>query len=73
MDTELRVIRLDSFSKTLGMGFRVGYVIAPKPVTEKLALYQEISSFPSTLVSVGILVFIEVFISSPDSRESGSD
>ncbi len=40
MDTE-RVVYLGSFSKTFAPGFRVGWVVAPHAVREKLVLAQE--------------------------------
>ncbi|XP_042205039.1 kynurenine/alpha-aminoadipate aminotransferase, mitochondrial-like [Homarus americanus] len=38
LDTEGRVLRFDSFSKTVAPGLRVGYVTVPKPIGEKLVL-----------------------------------
>ncbi len=40
-----RVIVLDGFSKTYAMtGWRIGYVIAPPEVTEKMGLYHQLTS-----------------------------
>jgi 2-aminoadipate transaminase len=41
MDTEGRVIYLSTFSKILSAGLRVGWVVAPKPVIEKLDLVKQ--------------------------------
>ncbi|XP_071549994.1 kynurenine/alpha-aminoadipate aminotransferase, mitochondrial-like [Panulirus ornatus] len=38
LDTEGRVLRVDSFSKILSAGLRVGYVTAPKPLAERLIM-----------------------------------
>ncbi|XP_066974732.1 kynurenine/alpha-aminoadipate aminotransferase, mitochondrial-like [Macrobrachium rosenbergii] len=44
LDTECRVIRLDSFSKTFGGGLRVGFAVGPKPLIEKLIFHQQAST-----------------------------
>ncbi|XP_064120114.1 kynurenine/alpha-aminoadipate aminotransferase, mitochondrial-like isoform X2 [Macrobrachium nipponense] len=44
LDTECRVIRLDSFSKTIGGGLRIGYAIGPKSLIEKLIFYQQVTT-----------------------------
>ncbi|XP_066966954.1 kynurenine/alpha-aminoadipate aminotransferase, mitochondrial-like [Macrobrachium rosenbergii] len=38
LDTESRVIRLDSFSKTVSAGIRLGYATGPKDLIDKLRL-----------------------------------
>ncbi|XP_068241237.1 kynurenine/alpha-aminoadipate aminotransferase, mitochondrial-like isoform X2 [Palaemon carinicauda] len=44
LDTECRVIRLDSFSKIIGGGLRTGFATGPEPLIEKLIFYQQMSS-----------------------------
>lgn len=56
IDTECRVIRLESFSKTLGAGMRLGYMTAPKPVLKVIlqllsAATLHSSSLPQVMVS----------------------
>ncbi|KAJ2082841.1 hypothetical protein H4R24_001299 [Coemansia sp. RSA 988] len=41
MDTDGRVIRLDSFSKVLAPGLRCGWVTAPRYITDKLQFHNE--------------------------------
>lgn len=41
MDVDGRVIRLDSFSKIISSGFRIGWVTGPKYLVEKLQLDQQ--------------------------------
>ncbi|KAJ2907748.1 hypothetical protein GGI21_003578 [Coemansia aciculifera] len=43
MDTDGRVIRLDSFSKILAPGLRCGWVTAPKYMTDKIQFHNETS------------------------------
>jgi DNA-binding transcriptional MocR family regulator len=59
MDTENRVIRLDSFSKLLCPGFRMGMVAGPPVFIEKYILLQEVMD----QVSVCRLYFL-LFLSS---------
>jgi 2-aminoadipate transaminase len=40
-DEEGRVIYLSSFSKTLAPGFRVGWLVAPEPLAEKIDLFKQ--------------------------------
>lgn len=48
MDTDGRVLRLDSLSKTMAPGLRLGWITAPSDFLDKYQLLQEISSqFPS--------------------------
>lgn len=42
MDVDGRVIRLDSFSKIISSGFRIGWVTGPKYLVEKLQLDQQV-------------------------------
>ncbi|XP_037785544.1 LOW QUALITY PROTEIN: kynurenine/alpha-aminoadipate aminotransferase, mitochondrial-like [Penaeus monodon] len=39
LETEGRVLRFDSFSKTIGPGLRVGYVTGPQELVEKICQY----------------------------------
>jgi 2-aminoadipate transaminase len=41
MDTEGRVMYLSTFSKILAAGLRVGWIVAPRPVVEKLDLVKQ--------------------------------
>ncbi|KAJ2143373.1 hypothetical protein GGH19_004185 [Coemansia sp. RSA 1807] len=43
LDTDGRVIRLDSFSKVLAPGLRCGWVTAPKYITDKIQFHNETS------------------------------
>ncbi|KAJ2800280.1 hypothetical protein H4R20_004121 [Coemansia guatemalensis] len=43
MDTDGRVIRLDSFSKVLAPGLRCGWVTAPRYITDKIQFHNETS------------------------------
>ncbi|KAJ1818881.1 hypothetical protein LPJ60_004083 [Coemansia sp. RSA 2675] len=43
MDTDGRVIRLDSFSKILAPGLRCGWITAPKYMTDKIQFHNETS------------------------------
>lgn len=49
MDTEGLVIYCGSFSKILSAGIRVGYVLAPKPVVEKIVVAKQISDVHTNL------------------------
>lgn len=51
IDTEGRVIRLDSFSKVLSSGMRVGWVTGPKPLVERLEYHIQSSSIHSSIIS----------------------
>ncbi|KAG7158718.1 Kynurenine/alpha-aminoadipate aminotransferase-like 2 [Homarus americanus] len=43
MDTDGRVLRFDSFSKTIGGGLRVGYVTGPEPLVRKILYHLHVS------------------------------
>ncbi|XP_065204007.1 kynurenine/alpha-aminoadipate aminotransferase, mitochondrial-like [Planococcus citri] len=45
MDTENRVVRFDTISKTIGAGLRTGYVTAPKEIIAKLDLVKGSSNY----------------------------
>lgn len=51
MDTDGRVIRLDSFSKMMSGGIRLGIVTAPKPVIEKLKNHMSSSNVHTSALS----------------------
>ncbi|KAG7813537.1 hypothetical protein KL921_001083 [Ogataea angusta] len=56
MDVEGRVVRLDSFSKVLAPGARLGWIVAQKPLLERFVRLHEVtiqtaSGFTQTLVS----------------------
>jgi kynurenine/2-aminoadipate aminotransferase len=44
LDTEGRVLRLDSFSKIVSSGFRLGWVTGPKTLVERIQLDQQVTS-----------------------------
>uniref|UniRef100_A0A1B6EA68 Aminotransferase class I/classII large domain-containing protein n=2 Tax=Clastoptera arizonana TaxID=38151 RepID=A0A1B6EA68_9HEMI len=51
MDTEGRVLRVDSFSKILSSGLRVGYVTGPLPLLRRMELHMQVSSMHSSGLS----------------------
>ena len=61
MDDE-RVVYLGSFSKTFAPGFRVGWVLAPHAVREKLTLAQESATLaPPVFSQFAISTYLEQF------------
>lgn len=50
MDTEGLVIYCGSFSKTLSAGLRVGFVIAPKPVIQKMIVAKQVSDVHTSML-----------------------
>ncbi|GIL83317.1 hypothetical protein Vretifemale_12152 [Volvox reticuliferus] len=44
LDTRGRVIRVDTFSKLLGPGYRLGWITAPRPLVAKLANWVQAST-----------------------------
>ncbi len=59
MDTEGRVIRLDSFSKIVGAGLRLGFITGPTPLIQKIEYHIQVSSIhPAALSQVSILILI---------------
>uniref|UniRef100_T1JA88 Kynurenine/alpha-aminoadipate aminotransferase, mitochondrial n=1 Tax=Strigamia maritima TaxID=126957 RepID=T1JA88_STRMM len=51
LDTDGRVIRLDSFSKILSAGMRVGYVTGPKPLLERVNFHMQVSTLHTSSLS----------------------
>ncbi|KAH3767679.1 PLP-dependent transferase [Pelomyxa schiedti] len=51
MDTEARVIRLDSFSKVMSSGLRIGFATGPSFLIEKLQLDMQVSLLHTSGVS----------------------
>lgn len=51
MDTDGLVVYCGSFSKTLSAGLRVGYVIAPDAVIQKLVVAKQVSDVHTTMLS----------------------
>ncbi|KAJ3085497.1 hypothetical protein HK100_009032 [Physocladia obscura] len=51
MDVDQRVIRFDSFSKTLSAGLRVGWVSGPKPLIERIVFHSQSSIVHASGVS----------------------
>lgn len=44
MDVDGRVIRVDSFSKVLSSGLRIGFITGPKPFIERIVLHTQVST-----------------------------
>lgn len=55
MDTEMRVMRFDSFSKVLSAGLRVGWLTGPKPLVACVELHVQSSYLHSSALSQVIL------------------
>jgi hypothetical protein len=54
LDTDGRVVRVDTFAKTLGPGYRLGWVTGPQPLVDKLALHSYgVVVGPSSFSQVG--------------------
>uniref|UniRef100_A0A1B6D250 Aminotransferase class I/classII large domain-containing protein n=1 Tax=Clastoptera arizonana TaxID=38151 RepID=A0A1B6D250_9HEMI len=51
IDTEGRVIRMDSFSKILSSGLRIGFVTAPIPLLRRIELHMQVSTLHTSGVS----------------------
>ncbi|CAF1056717.1 unnamed protein product [Adineta steineri] len=51
MDTDGRVIRLDSMSKVLSGGMRLGFFTAPIPLWQKLVYHQQVTSLHASSLS----------------------
>ncbi|KAK3602727.1 hypothetical protein CHS0354_017169 [Potamilus streckersoni] len=58
LDTDGRVIRLDTFSKTISAGIRTGLLSGPKPIVEKAILAMQTSSQNCSGVSQAILLAV---------------
>ncbi|XP_067679153.1 kynurenine/alpha-aminoadipate aminotransferase, mitochondrial-like [Haliotis asinina] len=62
MDTDGRVIRTDSFSKTLSPGCRLGFTFGPKQIVDKLAHNQHLESGgPSAISQMLIYKVVEAW------------
>ncbi|KAJ8676210.1 hypothetical protein QAD02_011996 [Eretmocerus hayati] len=62
MDVDGRVLRLDSFSKLMSSGLRLGMVTAPKPIIERLQLHVQSSTIhPSSLSQVLVSKLLETW------------
>lgn len=51
LDTDGRVIRMDTFSKIVSSGLRMGVVTAHKEIVDKIILYNESSSLHASSMS----------------------
>ena len=51
MDTDCRVIRLDTFSKTVGPGFRLGFMSAPVPIFNHVKKIAQVSNQGASHIS----------------------
>jgi hypothetical protein len=61
MDTENRVIRLDSFSKLLCPGLRMGMVAGPPAFIEKYILLQEVTDQVIFVPFLSLRLFLSLF------------
>ena len=52
IDVDGRVLRLDSFSKVLGGGMRLGWASGPAPLIERLMLAQQVSTMQASTMSM---------------------
>lgn len=51
LDTDGRVVRVDTLAKLLGPGFRLGWLSGPPPLVAKLGLYMAGISIGANMVS----------------------
>jgi kynurenine/2-aminoadipate aminotransferase len=51
MDTDGRVLRFDSLSKTLSAGLRLGWVTGPKPLIERITYHQQSTNLHASGIS----------------------
>lgn len=56
MDKDLRVMRMDSFSKIISSGLRVGVVTAPTPLLNRLQLHMQAETLHTSSLSQAILL-----------------
>jgi kynurenine/2-aminoadipate aminotransferase len=47
LDVDGRVVRVDSFSKTVGAGLRLGYATGPKDIMDKVELHLQVKLLAS--------------------------
>lgn len=59
LDTEGRVIRLDSFSKVLSSGLRIGLVTAAAPLIASMELHIQSSHLHATTLSQ-VIIFLSL-------------
>lgn len=62
MDSENRVVRLDSFSKIVSAGLRLGFVTGPTKILDKMVLYIESSSIHPSNVSQVCIITLSRYI-----------
>ncbi|XP_075234732.1 kynurenine/alpha-aminoadipate aminotransferase, mitochondrial isoform X2 [Lycorma delicatula] len=55
MDTEGRVLRFDSFSKTMSSGLRLGFVTGPNELLRKMELHVQVSTLHTSAISQVLL------------------
>ncbi|XP_064087840.1 kynurenine/alpha-aminoadipate aminotransferase, mitochondrial-like isoform X2 [Macrobrachium nipponense] len=55
LDVDGRVIRFDSFSKSLSAGLRVGYITGPQPLIKRLNYHQQCSVSHASMLSQVII------------------
>ena len=66
------MVYLGSFSKTFAPGFRVGWVLAPHAVREKLVLAQESATLcPPVFSQFAIAAYLATTTGAARSRSSG--
>ena len=58
LDTDDRVVRLDSFSKTVAPGFRLGWVSAPKAFMAKFDALSQVTTWSASGIAQSVLLAI---------------
>lgn len=62
LDTEKRVIRLDSFSKTFAPGLRIGYASGPREIMRQFVLFKQSSNLHTSMFIQEILLkYLKVY------------
>lgn len=55
LDRDGRVLRFESFSKLVSAGMRVGFVVGPRPLVERIRLHTQISNMHASNVAQALL------------------
>jgi 2-aminoadipate transaminase len=59
LDTEDRVVYAGSFSKILSPGMRLGYIVAPAPLAEKIEMLKQVNDVHTPMITQLILSFLQ--------------
>lgn len=51
LDTEDRVVYAGSFSKILSPGMRLGYIVAPAPLAEKIEMLKQVNDVHTPMIT----------------------